>query len=58
MGGKTSSLERCQSSYYFMHNVKMNRMILYQGESLVYVHYNIGVSSSGATSQNIAGILL
>jgi hypothetical protein len=41
----TSSVERCWSTYSFVHNVKRNRLNAGRAESLVYVHYNLRLLS-------------
>ena len=41
----TSSIERCWSTYSFIHNVRRNRLNENQAESLVYVHYNLRLLS-------------
>ena len=41
----TSFAERCWSSYSFIHSVKRNSLSLDWAESLVYVHYNLRLSS-------------
>jgi hypothetical protein len=42
---KTSSAERCWSTYSFIHNVKRNRLNAGRAKSLVYVHYNLRLLS-------------
>jgi hypothetical protein len=41
----TSSVERCWSTYSFIHNVKRNRLNAGRAKSLVYVHYNLRLLS-------------
>jgi hypothetical protein len=41
----TSPVERCCSTYSFIHNVKRNSLNAYQVENLVYVHYNLRLLS-------------
>jgi hypothetical protein len=40
----TSSVERCWSTYRFIHSVKRNNLNADWEESLVYVHYNLRLS--------------
>ena len=41
----SSSAERCWSTYSFIHSVKRNRLNENQAKSLVYVHYNLRLST-------------
>jgi hypothetical protein len=41
----TSYVERCWSTYSFIHNVKRNSLNVDQAESLVNVHYNLRLLS-------------
>jgi hypothetical protein len=41
----TSSVERCWSTYSFIHSVKRNRLNVNRLESLDYVHYNLRLLS-------------
>ena len=41
----TSSIERCWSTYSFIHSVKRNRLNVNQARGLVYVHYNLRLLS-------------
>jgi hypothetical protein len=41
----TSSVERCWSTYSFIHSVKRNNLNADRAESLVYVHYNLRLLS-------------
>ena len=41
----TSSVERCWSTYSFIHNIKRYRLNASRAESLVYVHYNLRLLS-------------
>jgi hypothetical protein len=41
----TSSVERCWSTYSFIHSIKRNRLNVGWAESLVYGHYNLRLLS-------------
>lgn len=40
-GGEHFSIERCSSTYSFIHSVKRNRLNVNREKILVYVHYNL-----------------